>query len=105
MRVVLRHFAGVIAFMVALSVLGAVHSQAGKRPGDAVVLKKGERVVLRQKEFASIQSDNPAVIKVIRDRRRGGFILIGQRRGSTMVRWTYKEGGRAFSGKWKYIVQ
>ena len=106
MRVVLRHMAWATALMLAVSALCTDAAQAGKKSGNVVVLKKGERQIIHYKEFTSIRSDNPAVIKVVRNRKRGGFILIPKRRGSTMVRWTYKErGSRVFRGSWKYVVR
>jgi hypothetical protein len=106
MGIFLRHVVWATALMVVVSALCTDTAQAGKKSGNVVVLKMGQRQVIHYKEFTSIRADNPAIIKVVRNRKRGGFTLIPKRRGSTTVRWTYKErGSRAFSGSWKYIVR
>jgi hypothetical protein len=102
----MRHLACATALIVVVGVLCTDSAHARKKKGNVVVLKVGEKQIIRFKEFKSVSSDNPAVIKVVRDRKRGGFILIPRRRGSTTVRWTYKErGSKAFRGKWKYVVR
>ena len=106
MGVLIRHLACATALMVVFGALCTDSAHARKKKGDVVVLKVGEKQIIRYKEFKSVSSDNPTVIKVVRDRKRGGFILIPKRRGSTTIRWTYQErGSKSFRGSWKYVVR
>lgn len=97
--------------VAALIVMFAISTDAAlarkKNKGGAIVMEVGKRRRLEYREITSLKADNPALVKIIKDRRRGGYILIPKRRGHTILRWKYKEPRtpKSFRGQWKLIVR
>jgi len=97
----------IAALIVMLAAPTDVALARKKKSAGAIVMKVGKRRRLEYREITSLKADNPALVKIIKDRRRGGFILIPKRRGQTILRWKYKEPHtrKSFRGTWKLIVR